>query len=113
MAVGGTALSPVQAHHSFAMFDRNRKTVVQGTVSKFTWTNPHVFIAVDVPGKGGKATRYAIEAASISILSRNGWKVGAVRVGDPVRIAFYPLKNGQPGGLLDQVRLKSGVTLKQ
>lgn len=102
-----------EAHHSFAMFDRSRKMVVQGVVSRFAWTNPHVFITIVVPSKKGHTVSYVIEGGSISILSRNGWKAGSVKVGDPIRIAFYPLKSGEPGGLLDQVQLKNGTILKQ
>lgn len=107
------ALFPASAHHSFAMFDRNRPTTIQGVVSRFAWTNPHVFIAVKALDKRHVVTTYAIEAASISILTRNGWKAGSVKAGEPVRLTFYPLKNGQPGGLLVQVQLKSGAILKQ
>ena len=49
---------PVQAHHSFAMFDKTRVVTVQGTVRKVEWTNPHVYIFVEVPdAKGGKMVR--------------------------------------------------------
>ena len=38
--LAGTAL----AHHSFAMFDRNKETTIVGTVDEFQWTNPHSWI---------------------------------------------------------------------
>lgn len=102
----------VQAHHSFAMFDKNRLVTVKGVVSKVEWTNPHVFIFVSAPdGKGGN-TQYAVECASPNVLMRTGWKVNTVKVGDPVAVGLYPLRNGQPGGLLDSVTLPSGKTIK-
>ena len=103
---------PVQAHHSFAMFDKNRHVTVKGTVSKVEWTNPHVYIFVNVPdGKGGK-TQYALECNSPNVLMRTGWRATTLKAGDAVSVALYPLRNGQPGGLLDTVTLSDGRTIK-
>ena len=56
--------TPALAHHSFAMFDHVHRVTVAGTVTKFDWTNPHVYIELAAPdGKGGSA-RYTIECAS-------------------------------------------------
>jgi len=103
---------PVQAHHSFAMFDKEKVVTVKGVVSKVEWKNPHVFIFLDVPdGKGGTA-RYAVECNSPNVLMRTGWKVGTVKVGDAIAIGLYPLRDGRPGGLLDTVTLANGETIK-
>jgi len=103
---------PVQAHHSFAMFDKNRVVKVKGVVSKVEWTNPHVFIFVDVPdGKGG-STQYAVECNSPNVLMRTGWKANTVKTGESVSIDIYPLRDGRHGGLLDTVTLANGKTLK-
>jgi hypothetical protein len=103
---------PVQAHHSFAMFDKNRLVTLKGVVTKVEWTNPHVYIFVGVPdGKGG-TTQYAVECNSPNVLMRTGWKVNTLKQGDAVSIGLYPLRNGKPGGLLDSVTLPSGKTIK-
>lgn len=113
MIMSFACTSPSSAHHSFAMFDQSKKMVIDGTVSKFIWTNPHVFIAIEAPSKGGKAQRYAIEAASTNMLARNGWKVSSLKVADRVRVTFFPLKSGEKGGLLIQVQRANGTILKQ
>lgn len=105
------AHSPAQAHHSFAMFDQSKKSVIEGVVGKYVWTNPHVFIAVDVPTSAGKSKRYAIEAASTNMLARKGWKISSLKGGERIRVTYYPLKNGQPGGLLMTVRRSDGTIL--
>jgi hypothetical protein len=103
---------PVQAHHSFAMFDKDKVVTVKGVVSKIEWRNPHVFIFVDAPdGKGG-SVKYAVECNSPNVLMRTGWKAGTVKAGDAVSIDLYPLRDGRPGGLLDTVTLPSGEKLK-
>ena len=35
------------AHHSFAMFDNENQIKLQGKVTHFQWTNPHVYIELD------------------------------------------------------------------
>lgn len=111
-AVLGAVTSPAAAHHSFAMFEKEKVTTIEGVVKKFAWTNPHVIIDIDVPDKQGGTTRYRIESASINILMRQGWKVGAIKPGDQITIVFNPLKRGQPGGLLIEAKLANGTVLK-
>ena len=103
----GVMPSPADAHHSFAMFDRSKIVKVEGVVARFEWTNPHVFI--DVEASGAPVVRYKIESASINMLMRAGWKFDSLKAGDKVEISFNPLKSGQPGGLLLEVKL--GVTI--
>lgn len=94
---------PASAHHSFAMFDKNKTKSVTGVVEAFAWTNPHVMIDLAVPEKQSRTTRYRIESASVNILRREGWKVGAIKRGDRITVIFNPLRSGQSGGLLVKV----------
>lgn len=103
---------PAQAHHSFAMFDKEKVVTVKGVVSKVEWKNPHVFIFIAVPDDKGGTTQYAIECNSPNVLMRTGWKAGTLKAGDAVAISLYPLRDGRPGGLLDTVTLANGETLK-
>ena len=43
-------LTPIAAlaHHSFAMFDHEKKITVSGTLKEFEWTNPHCWLHVNV-----------------------------------------------------------------
>jgi hypothetical protein len=103
---------PVQAHHSFAMFDKNKVVTVKGVVRKVEWTNPHVFLFVEVANGKGGTTQYAVECNSPNVLLRTGWKVNTVKAGDSVSVALNPLRNGQPGGLLNTVTFADGKTIK-
>lgn len=111
-AVLGSVAAPAVAHHSFAMFDKGRTTTIEGFVRRLAWTNPHVYIDVDVTDKQGATAQYRIESASINILMRQGWKFGSIKAGDRVTIVFNPLKSGLPGGLLIEVTLPNGAVLK-
>ena len=38
----------ISAHHAFASeYDENKRVAVSGTVTRFEWTNPHVWLHVD------------------------------------------------------------------
>lgn len=99
------------AHHSFAMFDHVNRVTLAGTVTRFEWTNPHVYIELDVPdGKGG-AKHYSIECASVNVLMRTGWKFTDVHKGDKVKLLVNPLKDGSAGGMLETATFADGRTL--
>src|SRR5512139_3657096 len=98
----------VPAHHSFAMFDRDRSIVITGVVREFQWTNPHTWIQVTVTDAAGKQTEWSLEGGSPGILSRNGWKRTSLKAGDKVTIEIYPLKSGEPGGSFIEITKADG-----
>ena len=97
-------------HHSFAMFDTTKTTTLTGTVTEFQWTNPHVYIEIDVP-ENGATKHWSVELGSPSILMQSGWKFKDIKHGDKIMVRLNPLKSGQPGGLLIQATLPDGRTL--
>ena len=97
------------AHHSNAMFDRQKEVVISGTVREFQWTNPHIFIELLVPGPNG-AYSYSIEGPSPGVLRAHGWKFNSLKVGDKVVAKVHPLKGDRKGGGLISIS-KDGVTL--
>ena len=100
---------PLAAHHSFAMFDSVNKTTITGTVTRFEWTNPHVFIEVDVPGQNGEVKHWSVELGSPSILQRSGWKFSDVKPGQKITAIVNPLRDGRPGGMLYRLTLADGT----
>lgn len=99
------------AHHSTAMFDKQRKVSVEGVVTEYEWTNPHVFIEMDVVEKGAK-THYSIEAGDIRTMSNFGWKVRTLKPGDRLTVVMNPLRSGAKGGLITSATLGDGRTLR-
>ena len=105
-------VSPVRAHHSFAVYDHTRTVALQGTVTKFQWTNPHAFIELDVMGTDGGVKHFSIECTSINMMTRLGWRSNMIKAGDVVKATVAPLLNGEPGGLLLDVVLPDGRKLE-
>jgi hypothetical protein len=108
LATAGAAF----AHHSFAMFDRDKEVVLKGTVHEFQWTNPHAFIEMDVPNAKGEAERWSIELNSPNNLTRQGWKSTYLKAGDKVTVTMNPLRDGKHGGLFVAIVLADGKVIK-
>jgi hypothetical protein len=102
---------PTFAHHSFAMFDRQKEVVLKGTVKTFQWTNPHSFIELDVVSADGKVGAYSIEMNSPNNLTRQGWKSTTLKPGDKVAVTMNPLRDSSTGGLFVSVQLADGKVL--
>ena len=103
------ASAPALAHHSFAPYEPDVQIRVTGVVTDFQWTNPHVYIEMDVADSDGETKHWLIEAANPGILNRIGWKWNMIKVGDQISVIASPLRNGEPGALLKAVRLPDGT----
>jgi hypothetical protein len=99
------------AHHSFAIFDHTQTVTLRGKVLSFQWTNPHGYIELDVKEGPADVARYTVELTSINMLRRAGWKSSDVHAGDEVTAVIAPLLNGDPGGLLLELKVPDGRTL--
>jgi len=115
-SVGLACLSspnPSVAHHSYAMFDATRTLTVTGTVAKFEWANPHVYVWVYVPNAktAGGFDLYAFENGSTNVLTRLGWSKSTLQANEKVSVEFAPLKDGRTGGHLLKVTHADGRTI--
>ena len=99
------------AHHSAAMFDRDKQVSLAGTIVQFEWTNPHSWIQIDVPNENGSVDRWSVECNSPNNLVRMGWKSTSLKPGDKVTILIHPLRTGDRGGSFLSVTLPDGSVL--
>ncbi len=96
MALG--IVSPALSHHSHAMYDHAKQVSVSGTVTKFLYRNPHVFLYVDVKGENGEMVNYWIEMSNLNNMVRRGIGKATFKPGDKVTVNLHPLRDGRPGG---------------
>jgi hypothetical protein len=101
---------PALAHHSFAMFDADKKVTVAGTVKEFQWTNPHAFILMMVSNSDGQLEQWSIEMGGPGGLARQGWVPKTLRPGMNVSVVMHPLREGHGGQFL-AVTLPDGTKL--
>jgi len=99
------------AHHSPVMFDRTISKTLVGTVVKFTWTNPHSAIQLDVPNESGGVDRWGVEMGSPQSMARAGWRSNIIKAGDTVTVVVNPLKSGEFGGIFVSITLPDGRKL--
>jgi hypothetical protein len=102
-------IAPLEAHHSFAAeFDSAKPVTLRGTVTKVDWTNPHVFLYVDVPDPSGKVTNWRVESAAPNGLLREGWVKNSLKAGDAVTIEAYQAKDEKNFAKTTSVTLPGG-----
>ena len=115
LAAAALALSaPLAAHHSTAMFEWGKEVKIpEATVERWDWTNPHVFLYVQVPNAAGGTDKWVFEGMSPSHLARNGWSRKSLVAGQKIALSYYPLKDGRKGGFNVTVTFADGKKIAQ
>jgi hypothetical protein len=104
IAVAGFLLMslPAAAHHGTGTYDSTKSVTLSGTVTEFSFTNPHAALFFDVKGADGKPVNWAIEMNSPGVLRRAGWTKATFKAGDQITITVRPAKAGTPVGLINR-----------
>ncbi len=105
------AAAPLAAHHSFAAFNMTAEKTVEGTVKQVEWTNPHIWLWIDVPNDKGGKDAYGFEGMSPNFLERRGWTRTTLKPGDKITVTFHPLREGNNGGMFMTGKMESGKVL--
>jgi hypothetical protein len=101
------------AHHATASFDMTNSATVKGTVTGFDWTNPHVYIYVDVKDAKGAVEKWSVEMASVGMLARAGWRRDTVKPGDEITVVGNRAKDGRPFLHLNKLVFANGQEMTQ
>jgi len=100
LTTAAVTAGPGFAHHSFAMYEREKTLILSGTVKEFVWTSPHVAIQVLTDNARGKPVTWLVEGSSPTVLARGGWSSTLLKPGDKISLGIHPRKDGGAGGLL-------------
>lgn len=92
LATTGTAV----AHHSFAAeFDADKTVQLQGVVTKIEWTNPHVWVYMNVKDAStGQTANWGVEFGPPHLLQRRGWRRDTLSIGTQVNVDGFMARNG-------------------
>ena len=101
---------PASSHHSHSMFDHEQEVTILGTVTAFSFRNPHGFLFVDVEEKNGETVNYWIEMAPIPRMIQRGIGIKTFQPGDVITVNMYPLSDGRPGGSYTTIVTDDGKT---
>jgi hypothetical protein len=94
------------AHHSQAMFDTSQEMLIEGTVARFDWVNPHMYLIVDTIGPDGQPSKVEGEGLAITQALVDGLKREALQPGTAVVMRVNPNR----GGWGKQVRILDVTT---
>jgi len=112
LLLGGLAASrPLFAHHSSAAYDMEHPVNLKGVVTNVEWTNPHVFIFLDVKDDNGSVEEWRVEGNSPNMLFRVGWKKEMIKAGDQLQVNGALAKNGSKVMRLISLTLANGQKL--
>ncbi len=108
-AMACLAVLPVWAHHSFSAEFLGGKTVtLNGSVTKLEWTNPHIWVYLDVKDESGNVVKWQCEGGAPNMLTRNGWSKDSLKPGDAVTIEGFLAKDGSKTCNARSVKLPDG-----
>jgi len=111
-ALACLAGAQAHGHHSQAAFDHDSVVTLQGTVSRYEWSNPHVYLYLDVGRDGADSAEWQIEADPTPLMLRNGWSADTLVPGDVVLARVHPDNNRQRShALLISLTTPDGVVL--
>lgn len=111
LALGSAlTLAPMWGHHSFAaQYDSNQLMTLTGTITKVEWTNPHIYIYIDVKDASGKVTNWGLEGYPPNTLKRTGFPRTDLKIGDTITITAYKAKDGSNTGAGREVTFGDGT----
>jgi Family of unknown function (DUF6152) len=91
------------AHHGTGVsYDQTKSVILTGTLTKFSWTNPHCYVELDVKNSSGQVVHWAGEMNSPGVLKVAGWTKETIKAGDQVTLSVHPAKAGTPVGVVDR-----------
>src|ERR1700683_1259012 len=100
--------APAFAHRPFAAeFDVKQPVTLKGTVTKVEWTNPHVWIYMDVADAQGSVVAWQCENGAPNTLARMGWTRNSLKAGDQVTVEGFRAKNDDKTANARQIVLRS------
>lgn len=93
-------VAPVQAHHSFAMFDLSQQRLVEGTVTDWHYNSPHSWLHIEGLDENGEMTTWSFEGAAPVHAARQGVNGTTFKKGEFVRVIMSPIRDGRTAGAM-------------
>lgn len=102
---------PMSAHHSTGNYVTGTTVTIKGTVTEWSWINPHCLLKFDVKTESGEVVHWVAETGAPANMVDAGWRKNSLKPGDQVTVTLRPAKNGKPVGSVVRVEFADGKTL--
>jgi len=100
------------AHHPFsAEYDWTKPVTLNGKITKFEWTNPHVQMQVEAKDDSGQMKQWMLEMGNTTVLTKAGWTRTMVKNGDMVTVEGWMSKTQPNRASVKSVKLPDGREL--
>jgi len=84
------AAAPVAAHHSAAAFNTSETIELTGTVTEYSYRNPHVYMTLSVINADGTRREVEVEAGAASVIAPLGFSRDDLAEGETVTVIGNP-----------------------
>ena len=109
------AVASLSAHHSLtAVFDMGQRIAVTGTLTKIDWINPHIVVAIEARGDGGKIDHWTFQSNPPSWYRSVGLARAdfAKALGQTVSVEGVRAREEMLFGYMQKIKLPDGTSLE-
>ena len=112
LAVALAAAASASAHHSFAVFFDDTRTIeITGSVTEFRFSNPHAIISLDVRNTDGVVEAWKAETNAVTLLKRRGWTKDSLKAGEVITVDGWPARDGANYMRMRTIKKADGTVL--
>jgi hypothetical protein len=95
------------AHHAWPV-NRSKEVTVKGTVTNYSWSDPHVMIVLDVATADGRVEKWEVGGPSMNRMAGNGWDRNTLKAGDVITGTGYQFSDGSKVVQLQKIVMANG-----
>ena len=99
------------AHHSEAVYDKDRLVTVKGTIVEHKLINPHQLIRIKVKDANGQFVIWTLHSNPAGMLREVGWTQDTLKPGDEVTVSGWPYRSGLPAMSWLRILKADGTTV--
>jgi len=90
LALAAALSTAASAHHSRSAFLLDDQVRVEGVLTEYSWSNPHMYFTVVAPNDAGGVDEWTFEGSTVSAAQRVDWRKDALEIGENVVVAANP-----------------------
>ena len=99
------------AHHSEAVYDKDRLVTVKGIITEHKLINPHQLIRMKVKDANGQFVVWTLHSNPAGALRDAGWTQETLKPGDEVQASGWPYRSGLPAMSWLRILKADGTTV--